>query len=426
MSSSFLDIHRSPGEDIKSVSSDDVQDSSGDAEGSSEAKEGASESGDEGAESDSSKTEARGSSFGDVDSGKLSLEGSPGVSLGEAEGQISVSDAVSEMVGESSGMSDFVEVLEDSLVDDMVKELRSPLHLERNAKGRPSLFPPYPGLRDRIFVPPRSEDYEYYMEVKEEAADNIRVLQRGLNFFLRTKTEVRWSKGLEEGVVDVSELHRLVGVKDPRVMQERRSVLAIDTAILLLVDASGSMPGVKTTQMMIVLNEALSSVPWLKLAVASFTTSRSNRGNPVYGPYGRADPLELVLLRDFDTPLKKARASLGGFEIMGFTPTGESYGYALERLSVRREKRKVLWIVTDGWPQVNAIHPDHSEQLLVDMMYTRAKRWGIEVIGTCIQTSWAPENKVFAHSVDYSSKVYETSELPAAIVAMLKDVVKAS
>ena len=134
--------------------------------------------------------------------------------------------------------------------------------------------------------------------------------------------------------VDGKRLTRLCS-GDSRVFIKRDEMRRTDTAVHVLLDASGSMHRIQdiANQATVSLALAISSIPKCDIATSMFpgvggdVSSITHRGQPV-------------------------RSNLGRFAVdsSGGTPLAEAMLYAARELAVSRRQRKVLIIITDGAP----------------------------------------------------------------------------
>lgn len=173
-----------------------------------------------------------------------------------------------------------------------------------------------------------------------------------------------WLQDQEEGILDPSRLSRLVA--NPfRVSPFRREKQTPfkDTAVILLLDNSGSMRGRPITMTALcadVLARTLERAG-IKVEILGFTTkawkggdariSWQKVGSPA-GP-GRLNDLRHVVYKSFDTSWRRAKNNLGLMLKEGILKEnidGEALLWAAERLLLRREERKIMLVISDGAP----------------------------------------------------------------------------
>jgi len=280
------------------------------------------------------------------------------------------------------------------------------------------VLPPCGTHNDRVFVPSHEDMYSY-QNARNRCGAEITAAKKMLSVYLRSRKNKSWSRGLEEGELDTSQLHNLVSLGSNKVMKERRSRDFMNTAVLLLIDNSGSMNAGVTKAAAIILAEALNGIKWLKLDIAGFTTNDDKYKK--LKDSGRINGLDILLYKDFDEPYVKARGRLGAIECTGYTPLGEAYGHGLERLIRRKEERRVLWILSDGEPQMDLADNSHSEYELMRRNHAKCRRYGIETIGTYV--GWKGRIKLKSY-VDRFSGIDSISQMPQAMLEIIKGITK--
>jgi len=280
------------------------------------------------------------------------------------------------------------------------------------------VLPPCGLHHDRVFVP-SNEDMDAYDRARHACAPEITAAKKMLSMYLRSRKNTAWSRGLEEGELDTSQLHQLVSFGSNKVMKERRSRDFMNTAVLLMIDCSGSMNANTTRTAAIILAEALNSIKFLKLEIAGFTTNRHSYTE--LKDSGRSVGLDILLFKEFDTPYVKAKPRLGAVRTTGYTPLGEAYGHGFERLIVRKEARRVLWIISDGEPCLDLANNSHSEYELMRRTHGKCRRLGVETVGTYI--GYRSRNKLKKY-VDVYSCIDRISDMPLAMLEIVKGITK--
>jgi len=280
------------------------------------------------------------------------------------------------------------------------------------------VLPPCGIHHDRVFVPSR-EDWRAFENARHNCAPEITAAKKMLSMYLRSRKNVAWSRGLEEGELDPHQLHNLVALGSNKVMRERRSRDFMNTAVLLMVDCSGSMSATTTRTAAIILAEALNSIKFLKLEVTGFTTN--NRHYTELKDAGRCIGLDIMLYKGFDEPYVKAKGRLGAIRTTGYTPLGEAYGHGFERLMMRSEARRVLWIISDGEPCLDLANEDHSEYELMRRTHAKCRRFRVETVGTYV--GWRGRQALKSY-VDVYSCIEQISQMPQAMLEIVKGITK--
>lgn len=179
-------------------------------------------------------------------------------------------------------------------------------------------------------------------------------------------------------------------VSDPRVFKNRVKREKVNTAVTLLVDSSGSMEGNRwcsAIQLAALFCEALelANVP---CEVLTFTTKYPNQ--PLtHGQ--RAFALRHTILKSFtERAITHRNLWPGMIQFSLDNCDGESVLWAAKRLAARSEKRKVLFVLSDGRPatgmrlgggRVFQILDNHLREVVGNI-----EKAGIEVLGVGIQS----------------------------------------
>lgn len=216
-------------------------------------------------------------------------------------------------------------------------------------------------------------------------AREIQVMETKLRQIL-TVPAPRTLRNRTRGRVDERALHRLcigeANIFKRRIVQESDSV-----ACVVSWDESASMSGRKITtvqNLAIIWNEALGKLG-IPTGMFGWTTQASYSPVPNPSVY-RRNKLRHTIYKEFDERWNdpRVRRRLSNITIGGYTPTGEGLLFAADRLSRRREKRRVLFFLTDGMPEMVVFG---SPQIHLDFIQTvlrRCQQAGIEVVGVGI------------------------------------------
>jgi len=173
-----------------------------------------------------------------------------------------------------------------------------------------------------------------------------------------------WDFDLEEGVIDVARLSRVViDPMHPLSFKAERDTDFRDTVVTLLLDNSGSMRGRPITVAATcadILARTLERCG-VKVEILGFTTrawkggqSREawlQAGKPA-NP-GRLNDLRHIIYKAADAPWRRARRNLGLMMREGLLKEnidGEALAWAHGRLVNRSEQRKILMMISDGAP----------------------------------------------------------------------------
>ena len=168
---------------------------------------------------------------------------------------------------------------------------------------------------------------------------------------LQIRSRVRYEYGVKRGKLDTARLARIV-TKAPgyseRVFKNKLNATNLDAAISVLIDMSGSMNGDKALYAAgsAILVNKVCQVLGVAVEIAGFTdvlnteTSCYVPLHYLYKPFNTAVAKEDELLRCIGA----SSAHMTG------NPDGENILYAYHRLLRRREKKRLLIVMSDGQP----------------------------------------------------------------------------
>ena len=173
-----------------------------------------------------------------------------------------------------------------------------------------------------------------------------------------------WSFDLEEGLLDVSRLTRvIIDPMAPLSFKQEEDTEFRDTVVTLLIDNSGSMRG-RPIMVAAVCADILARTLercGVKVEILGFTTrawkggtSRDDwlkAGKPA-SP-GRLNDLRHIIYKSADAPWRRARKNLGLMMREGLLKEnidGEALMWAHHRLVHRQEQRRILMVISDGAP----------------------------------------------------------------------------
>jgi len=181
---------------------------------------------------------------------------------------------------------------------------------------------------------------------------------------LMAKQNRNWTFDLEEGVLDVARLHRIItDPMAPLSFKMEDDTKFRDTVVTLLLDNSGSMRGRPIMVAALcadILTRTLERCG-VKVEVLGFTTrtwkggqSREDwlkAGKPA-NP-GRLNDIRHIIYKSADAPWRRAKKNLGLMMREGLLKEnidGEALLWAHDRLLARPEQRRILMVISDGAP----------------------------------------------------------------------------
>lgn len=235
-----------------------------------------------------------------------------------------------------------------------------------------------------------------YVKALRHSSSRIGVMRRKLERALMTLKNEEYVGGLRRGKLNRRALVQAHQLK-PGVYRRKEDSKAIDTAVTILVDLSGSMAGSKLAlaqQAAIALSEALEGTG-VVLEVLGFNRVRGlphhirkalKEAQEAGFQYDRTDTINTVVFKAFDEPLRKAKRALGNMQRMmaGSNNDGESIEVAWSRLRVRPEDRHVMLVMSDGYPVYYS--PTGKQQAHLRDVVNKVEHDGIDIIGIGIMS----------------------------------------
>jgi len=215
---------------------------------------------------------------------------------------------------------------------------------------------------------------------------------------LMAKQTRSWEFNLEEGLLDTARLTRVItDPTNPLSFKVETDTDFRDTIVTLLIDNSGSMRGRPISTAAIcadILARTLERCG-VKVEILGFTTRQWKGGkskedwlaadrptNP-----GRLNDLRHIIYKSADAPWRRARKNLGLMLREGLLKEnidGEALEWAMKRLSVRPENRRILMVISDGAPVDDSTQSVNSgnylEKHLRDVIESIEKKSDVELV----------------------------------------------
>lgn len=249
-----------------------------------------------------------------------------------------------------------------------------------------------------------------YEKIKANLNGVVNTMKARLRRALMAKEMRDWDYGREQGRLDSK---RLVAgfLGAPNVYKVRKDREELDTAVHFLIDLSGSMRGHKVSvagQSIIALCECLEGTQ-IRYQVSGFDNSYSYSDNSYRNlydkavdgrrQYSRVEPLNLYKFKRFEEPLQTARGPIASISNAcgGNNSDRDAVLWAYKQLTSRPEKRKILFVLSDGQPENEQLNGRiNLTQHLKDAVQEAIKA-GIECVGIGIQDSTV--NQIYPKSV---------------------------
>jgi cobalamin biosynthesis protein CobT len=221
------------------------------------------------------------------------------------------------------------------------------------AQDGKAYYSPYK-TKDRISTPRHRGDEwaeKQINKLRTEGKAKTGVLVNKLLIHLKT-LKPTWFRNQERGQLDDRVLAK-VGLGSKRLFRKRIPQEQIDTAMTLLMDLSGSMTGSKSTlaiQTALIYSEVLESLD-VPHEILGFTTDSWNSDH--VGGFNRTIPLHHIIFKTFDEKMGVVRNRLASAltTSMRHNVDGEAVQWAGARISERKERRKIIMVLSDGYPE---------------------------------------------------------------------------
>ncbi len=195
---------------------------------------------------------------------------------------------------------------------------------------------------------------------------------------LLAKQNRSWDFDLEEGTLDTSKLSRII--IDPLnslSFKKEKETEFKDTLVTILIDNSGSMRGKPISVAAIcadILSRTLERCS-VKVEILGFTTKHWKGGssrelwmkNDKPRSPGRLNDLRHIIYKSADTPWRLAKKNMGLMLKEGLLKEnidGEALKWAFEKMSKRKEERKILMVISDGAPVDDSTLSTNSSDFL--------------------------------------------------------------
>lgn len=234
----------------------------------------------------------------------------------------------------------------------------------------------------------------YYSNRLSNMSNKLGTMRRKLERALMSSARVRHESGKRTGKLDT---RRLVNIMqfDPNVFRSKIETNAIDTAVSICVDLSGSMNGQEielATDCCVAIGEALTGTN-VSLEVTGHKTTIRMSGDRQRGgvKYNRTDGISMFMFKPFGKTMKQSRTALGNMPNCtgGANADGDSWLYAVERLAQRPEKRRIFIAMSDGRPAYSSdlpkTHYSHTSNCVAFIQQMGIDVVGIGILDDCVR-----------------------------------------
>lgn len=195
---------------------------------------------------------------------------------------------------------------------------------------------------------------EEYEEYRKRTHGVVGALKNQLNRLLMSKKRSTWLGGKRHGLINPATLHQAVQQTSDKLYRTRKEGARINTAVSILVDLSGSMGGArmhKATETAVLMAETLNlaNIPFEIIGFSGDRTYSGTHGES--GDFDRWGSLDMYYFKLFSESLNPlTRRRIGSMRARAQNYDGESVRFAALRLMQRKERKKVLFVLSDGEP----------------------------------------------------------------------------
>jgi cobalamin biosynthesis protein CobT len=235
-------------------------------------------------------------------------------------------------------------------------------------------------------------DIKSYARLKDSVRPKVAPIKNALERVLKVRENAKWKTERERGNLNARDLSRLASDRSYRTpFKEFTRTETNNVAVELLIDLSGSMAGhrIQVAKMSaIAISEALKDLQ-IPFEVTGFCSEPDRRVSEYTASLAdstrfnrKHERLDLHVFKRFDShTLLGLEAIKNGSQ----NPDGECVAWAAKRLAERKEKRKILMVLSDGQPATG--DGDHRK-LCTDLKkkIELISKSGIEIIGVGIET----------------------------------------
>jgi len=301
----------------------------------------------------------------------------------------------------------------------------APRPIRLSADNRPLLSVPLTTAFDTVTDFTGKGDPARWHRLRSAARAQTEPLKLRLERALKVDEQTRWKREQERGELDRMSLARLVtspGYRTP--FRVRRAAPGRDAAVSLLIDCSGSMAGKKIELARLCAAALCDALTQLGFAceVLGYSSVEDaamrahyqrciDAGRDTFGYNRFVERLDLRVYKRFDADNPSGLACI---ECGHENPDGEALSWAAERLLAKRARRRILMVLSDGYPATGDGNPAILRTDLrarVDALRERR----VELIGVGIL-----DDSVEAF-YPVSSVVEHLHELPGAAFSVLSD-----
>lgn len=274
------------------------------------------------------------------------------------------------------------------------------------------LIKEYTGFHEDSEIQLLEYGFNRWNEHIREQRQGINVMRRKLLIDLLGRVK-KFVNNQDDGQISDRELWR-TAIGDKNVFRKRQKQTEINSAVTLLIDCSGSMIGHKikvasATAMIMAETLSLVGVPFEVLGFNQITGSLSSSDAERIRELGytRIYPLNNYIFKSFKQTLdRRCKSLIGAIPNIELCENidGESLRWSARRLALRKEQKRILIVISDGYPAGYSEYDVHEDLTTVCNTIEQSGEVSLFGIGIC---SDAPERYYSNYAI-----IDDPSELP--------------
>ena len=321
-------------------------------------------------------------SDGDGDGEKGEKESKGGSKKSKPSGDVPADTDEKESKGDGKDKRD----LEDE-INGISKEQAQNDDLKEFFKNMPEQDKEYTSRRDQdAHSSPETtdDDKTQYQEQLSKVSVAVSAMTHALEQSLRSMSKCRKNPYMRHGKIDPRRLVAIAKGLSKEVFYKTRDGMTLDAAVEIIIDESSSMSNCyyNVRLLAMAIGEALNAIG-IPFEITGTTTAYMNgRGVPPLDGFTRTNPIvykHYKLFNDQWTNVRHRMVHTGNYN---HNIDGEAVEYAAFRLAQRRERRKVIFSLSDGEPYSGHGESNNMEMCVnLKRVCDRVRKQGIDVFG---------------------------------------------
>ena len=321
--------------------------------------------------------------------------------------------------GDKAGVKDLANALSEAIGAEQRAQDGSVLADE-------ALWNPFNTTNDKVMVVSAgAEAREAGRKLQESVRREVSFLRARLrNKFLEAKQPVvlhgvKRGEALSERRLADTWVEVLSGIAPtrPDTRTVRRDKVSI--AVAVVVDQSGSMNSRRTeaARALTAICAPLDEVGCPVLAVGfrngyEYDRPESPEQVDPSRPYHRTESIDIDIFKSWDEPVRNCLGRFTKVKATGGTPMSDGIQFALQALSARKERHRILLVITDG-------DPDYGHAPVIRRQQRLAREAGIALVGVGIDYGCQSVASLYERHV----LVEDVSKLPESLLKTINDLV---